>query len=172
MARELFVAELGDHGVPRGGVAQRGCGDPSAPGADEESRIGVACDDVHPSLDEFADSRDQRDFARTFALSVLVHQATRRWGGLAAHRPYPLVGVDVAHQASGHFADAGGGARLEDDCITPTPITARRPGDECIGEGGEGSPVRERKCPWIVELVLGELVLALPTGDFEPDCGQ
>lgn len=71
VAAQVFVAELGDHVVPVGGVAQDGGGDASAARAGEEAGIGIGAGGQDALGDEGADFLDYGNLAGALALVPL-----------------------------------------------------------------------------------------------------
>jgi hypothetical protein len=90
---------------PRGPVKRRGCR--VVPGR------------VEAPLDERADLVDERDCSRPLALGAFVDEAARAWRGLTPDGPGPGAGVDVGAADARYLADAGRGARREDDDLAP-----------------------------------------------------
>ncbi|WP_250293284.1 hypothetical protein [Streptomyces atroolivaceus] len=127
-----------------------------------ESGVGAGGQDALG--DEGADLLDDGDLAGALALGALVGQSAGCGCGLAAYGPDPLVGVDVLDAAAGDFADPGGGARGEDDDVSPSAVLVVGGGHERVGQLKEGVPVGQGQRAEITKFVLGLLVESLPAG--------
>nr|WP_253764999.1 hypothetical protein [Nonomuraea roseoviolacea] len=160
---QVLEAETGDHLVPMRGIPQHSGGDASAPRAGEQPGGRIVIHLGHATGDEVADLLDERHSPGALALGALVDQPTGTWRGLAPHRPGPRPGVDVADPHARGLADPCRGGGGEDPDITPARVLARGAAHERGGQTEERRPVRQGESARIVQLVLGEAVLALPT---------
>ena len=139
----------------------------------EQSRIGIMTCKLNASFTRSGWGRSGY-LPCPLSFGGLVHQATTRrghlsvrqltWrrGCLAADCRDPLLGINIPHEESGDFTDARRGACFANDRIAPALVAAHQPCYVRICERGEGIPVRKRQRAWIVQLVFGEFVLALP----------
>jgi hypothetical protein len=128
---QMLIAELGDHLIPMGRVAEHSRGDPAAARSLEDPCLLVVAHSSEALLDQRADLFNQRDSPGPLALGALVDETTGAWCGLPPDRPGPGIAVNIGTPVSlskwpttpipdaGHFADPGCGAGGEDDYIAP-----------------------------------------------------
>jgi hypothetical protein len=138
---KVFVAELGDHFIPVGCVAQHRRGDPAAARACEDASRRVKADRVEASFDQRADLINERDNPSPLALGALVDETARAWCGLPPDGPGPGIAVDVGAPDTRHFTDPGRGAGGEDDDVAPALEVIGRPSDECRSQIAECLPL-------------------------------
>ena len=142
---QVLVAELGDHFVPVGRVAQHRRGDPAAARAPEDAGRRVVANRVEASFNQRVDHFDERDGPGPLALGALVYKTAGAWCGLPPDRPCPRVAVDVGAPDTRYFTDPGRGAGGEDDNVAPALEVIGRPGDKCRSQVAKCLPVGQHQ---------------------------